>query len=182
MDFSTILNANNDETNTITSLIDCFFQNDNLIIESNNDSSLVNQFPQLKLNSNVESNLNDQSFNYSLQDIASEYLSNCKENCDLIIDIDKIKLTSNNQEVSKIIDSNTVLEKESNNKSVLIVPNFSTHKRSSNQFLKKESKVSSLLFKKIKVIVKKRSLKNDFDLKEQKKIVMMIRNQRKRLD
>ena len=184
MDFSSILHDNSDETNNMNSLIDCFFsQNDNLTNESAiTDISLVNEFPQLTLNNtNPELNFTDKSLNYSLHDIASEYLSNFKETSYLTIEIDKIKTTSTNQSISNINEfSNTnVSEKELINQKVLIVPNLSKYNKRNNKYLKKETKISSLLFKKLQVTVEKISLTNDFDINEQTKWVMMMKTQRK---
>lgn len=193
MNYSNILNKNNnDEIDKVNRLIDCFFQNDiNTINESDTQSIedknlvLTDQFPLLKLTQNIDINT-DELYNfslqsdfekYSLQSIASEYLSNLNTSCDLVIDIEKMKSTPQKHDFSNINDSCVISEKKLLGENAIIIPKISIN-RTNYQCIKKTSKISSLLFKRIKI--EKTLLLNDFDIKDQRKIVTSVKIQRKK--
>jgi hypothetical protein len=183
MNLSNYLHDNNDiKENQLNSLIDCFFQEDNSLINDNSitDTLLLNQFPSLKLHNSQDFGLNEELSNFSLQDIASKHLSCLNSSSELKIDLDRIKsslvITENlNQNNNLKPDIESIISKK--NHIILPLTKCSNDIKNDLNSNRKHSKFSSLLFKNFKLY--KSTLEQSFDVKEQKNLILFMKKQRK---
>ena len=174
MNFSNLINTSENNEGSINDLISCFFKSSSTV--DNTETVLINQFPLLELQNGEDNNTNEELCIYSLEDIASEYLNSTNTNCDLTLN--KIKTTkfSDNINIFSINSSQDEANQAPKNNH-LIIP--SVKLLSQENFCRKKSKFSSLLFRKFKSKFPFLQLEDAFNAKEQKNLVNLIRNQRK---